>query len=97
MNETTKLDLRAKRRNKAMDLLPEQVKEQVNLKILNGSSLRATLAWLRGVGYGDITYAKLWVWYESNYLPWLNRRQFSTALQSDATASKLNSKGEGSI
>lgn len=97
MNTTTKLDLRAKRRNKAMDLLPEQVKEQVNLKILNGSSLRATLAWLRGTGYGDITYRKLWVWYQGNYLAWLTRRQFSTALHSDATASKLNSKGAPSL
>ncbi|EEF62086.1 hypothetical protein Cflav_PD6361 [Pedosphaera parvula Ellin514] len=70
-----------------MELLPEPVREQVNLKILNGTSLRAILAWLRGSGYGQITYMKLWWWYQANYQAWLNRREFSAVFGAESTAS----------
>jgi hypothetical protein len=73
-----------KGRTPAMDLLPDTVKEEVNLKILNGTSLRAVLAWLRGLGYGQITYAKLWLWYQANYQRWLNHRQYSAVFGSPA-------------
>jgi hypothetical protein len=77
-----------KRRTSAMDLLPEQVREEVNLKILNGSSLRAVLAWLHGSGYGQINHSRLWLWYRANYQKWLKQRQYSDVFASMATDHK---------
>ena len=74
-----------------MDLLPDAVKEEANLKLLNGTSLRAVLAWLRGSGYGQITYAKLWLWYQANHQAWLNRRLCAAAFN-DAGIPQISPK-----